>query len=346
MGSKQLSRGPSLLRRLLLHNDRLDVFDRHRHAIGRSRRRGVLHHVGEGGRGDGGAVSGRGGRVGDRLVNRLRHERVEWEHVRRVLGVGYAVGELGGPVRAKRRGGRAAGGGQRHVAEEGLGLSQRVDVRRGSRSDHAVVHAGGERRLRREHVIVGGTFVVVVVSVVTADVLERAESLLLDIADFFHLVGPGGGGVTRSEATGLPPFVDLTKQNLSLSGQVAEKLGSEETLVALVVEVRDGAVDDGRLGWTAVGRERGQQTGEIDELCVQSLTTLTLDGVVLVTLLGGVDALTRLLLGLIGGSRRDSSRRCRDRQGHSGESAVGGRLWRNGKGGKTGHLDRICLMSG
>ena len=69
-------------------------------------------------------------------------------------------------------------------------------------------------------------------------------------------------------------------------------------LVSLVGEMSDGAVDDGGLGWATVRRERRKQAGERQELAVQRLTTLTLNRIVLVSLLSSVDTLARLGLGL------------------------------------------------
>lgn len=76
-----------------------------------------------------------------------------------------------------------------------------------------------------------------------------------------------------------------------VGAELSEKTSCEQTLVTLVGQVCDGAIDDSRFRGSSVRGERRQKSGQGQELSVQGLTSLSLNSVVLVSLLGGVDSL-------------------------------------------------------
>ena len=83
-----------------------------------------------------------------------------------------------------------------------------------------------------------------------------------------------------------------------------------EAVAARGVDVRDGRVDDGRLGRAPYLREVGEQRGEVEEAPVERLAALALDGIMGGAAFGGVSPARGFpLLAIAAGGRRVGRRR-------------------------------------
>lgn len=157
------------------------------------------------------------------MIYRVGHVLVQGEHVVRVLSVRDAVRKVVGPVGTKRRCGGASNGWKRHVAEQSLGLCQRIDVGGSAGRVQAVLSRkpSGERRLRGDTEVVGGSLVVIVLSIFSFNVQKCAKGLLLYVAHFVNLFRPRRRGITRRKTASCPPFIDLAQQGISLGNHAA-----------------------------------------------------------------------------------------------------------------------------
>ena len=130
--------------------------------------------------------------------------------------------------------------------------------------------------VRAAHVIVvaharddGDIAIVAVVTVsvaviVTVILLDRACGEHLDFAGENHLEGFASDGLLDArESRAVAPFVQLAAKSIRFELEKAKLACSEQAVTTRRLDVRDRAVDDGRLGWPADLRQVRKQCGKV-----------------------------------------------------------------------------------
>jgi len=217
---------------------------------------------------------------------------------------------------------------------ETKGETHRVDLGRVSRRDQPVV---GERRdssgslfdahfeaflnqasrlsLGRDITTILGrrgavlVFLLVILAVVFLHVGKSSECFVLDSTHFLHLVCPSGlpTAFLQRDPVCHAPLIALLSKHISLGAKASQKSSSEETLVPLSSQVSDGTVDNSSFARSAVIRQSRKQTSQVDKLPVERFSALSLDSIMLMSLFGGIDTLSRFVFGLSWSSRGGDS---------------------------------------